>query len=181
MTMLEPWPRERTSQQLLMAAVRSAVYATMYAAPDRSANARQLPAARDAEDKQAAAGVQQVLVLIAEDEESIAEALALIVEDAGFTALLARNGREALELTRQHHPQLIITDLMMPILNGADFIAAVRTDAASQSLAPPPIIVVTAVSAARAAAAGADAIIMKPFDVTKVETAMRRLLPDDHA
>src|SRR5579872_2370 len=53
----------------------------------------------------------QVLVLVAEDEETIAETLALIVEDAGYVALVARDGREALVLSRQHRPHLIITDL----------------------------------------------------------------------
>ena len=174
MTMPEPWLLERTARRPL-AATRSAVYAT----PDRPATARQQPAARDVEDERATPEPGQALVLIAEDEETIAETLALIVEDAGFTALVARNGREALALARQHHPQLIITDLMMPYLNGADLIATVRADAASQGVAPPPVIVVTAVSAARAQEAGADAVVVKPFDVTKIEAAMHRLLPGE--
>lgn len=175
MMMPEPWPPDRTSQRP-MAAARSSVYAT----PDRPANARRQPTSRAVEDERAAPEPGQVVVLIAEDEETIAETLALIVEDAGFTALVARNGREALALARQHHPQLIITDLMMPYLNGADLIATVRADAASQRVAPPPVIVVTAASAARAQEAGADVVVVKPFDVTKIEAAMHRLLPGEH-
>lgn len=120
----------------------------------------------------------QVLVLVAEDEETIAETLALIVEDAGYVALVAHDGREALALSRQHHPHLIITDLMMPYLSGADFIAAVRSDATARGYAPPPVIVVTATSRARAEEAGADAIVTKPFDIAKIEAAMQRLLQE---
>lgn len=172
--MLEAWPAERASRRLMPIA-RSVMYATH----NTPARAGQQPVARDAEDERAAAMAQQVIVLIAEDEETIAETLALIVEDAGFTALVAYNGRDALALARQHHPQLIITDLMMPYLNGTDLIATVRADAAARGLAPPPVIVVTAVSAARAREAGADAVIVKPFDVSKIEAAMHRLLPDE--
>jgi CheY-like chemotaxis protein len=121
----------------------------------------------------------QAVVLIAEDEVTIAETLAMIVEDAGYTPILARDGREALALARQHHPDLIITDLMMPFLNGADLIAAIHGDATAQGAAPPPVVVVTAASRARAEASGATIVIVKPFDVTMIESALRRLLPGD--
>lgn len=156
-----------------------AVYSAGCAMPNGPAKSSRQPEARDAEDERTALETEQVTVLVVEDEESIAETLALIVEDAGFTALVARNGREALTLARQHHPQLIITDLMMPYLDGADLIAGVRADAVSRGAAPPPVIVVTAASRARAEASGADAVIIKPFDVTKIEVAMRRLLPGE--
>ncbi len=122
---------------------------------------------------------ERPIVLIAEDEETIAETLAMIVEDAGYSAIVAHDGREALALTRQHRPQLIITDLMMPYLSGADLIAAVRAEAAAEGQAPPPFVIVTAASRVRAEEAGADAVIAKPFDVTRVEAVIQRLLYDD--
>jgi DNA-binding response OmpR family regulator len=124
------------------------------------------------------AETQQLTVLVAEDEETIAETLAMIVEDAGYLALVARDGREALALARQHRPQLIITDLMMPYLSGAELIAAVHGAAAAQGYVPPPIVVVTAASRVVAQQAGADIVITKPFDVSKIEAAMERLLGD---
>ncbi|MGH2515599.1 MAG: response regulator, partial [Ktedonobacterales bacterium] len=120
----------------------------------------------------------QMFVLVAEDEETIAETLAMIVEDAGYMALVAHDGREALALARQHRPHLIITDLMMPYLTGADLIAAIRNDATTQGYSPPPVLVVTAASRAHAEELGADAVIAKPFDVVKVETVMRQLLEE---
>ena len=122
---------------------------------------------------------RQVIVLVAEDEETIAETLALIVADVGYVAIVARDGREALALARQHRPQLIITDLMMPYMSGADLITSVRADAAAQGHAPPPVVVVTAASRARAEEAGADAVVVKPFDVSRVEAVIHQLLPDD--
>ncbi|HKB46533.1 MAG TPA: response regulator, partial [Ktedonobacterales bacterium] len=49
------------------------------------------------------------LILIAEDEEPIAQAMSFIVEDAGYTPMIATNGRQTLELARAHQPLLIIT------------------------------------------------------------------------
>lgn len=121
----------------------------------------------------------QVVVLIAEDEETIAETLAMIVEDFGYMPLVAHDGREALALAQQQQPDLIITDLMMPYLNGADLIAAVRDDAEEHGVAPPPIMVVTAVSLRRAEEAGADEVVAKPFNIATIEAAIQRLLSGD--
>lgn len=116
------------------------------------------------------------LVLIAEDEEPIAEALALIVADAGYTPLVAVHGKQALELARERRPALIITDLMMPFLSGAQLIEAVRADAALDNHRPPPMILMTAAGMRRALEANADALLKKPFDVREVEELLRRFL-----
>ena len=117
-----------------------------------------------------------VLVLIADDEAPIAETLALMVEEAGYTALLASHGREALELARLHSPSLLITDLMMPYLDGAALIAALRREAAAKGRSVPPIILMTAASGRRAEEAGADATLNKPFDLDEVEELLRQFL-----
>jgi len=118
----------------------------------------------------------QPLVLVVEDEESIAETLAMIVEEVGYTPIIARNGREGLALAQRYHPRLIITDLMMPYVSGAEFIAAARVDANAAGYPFPPVVVVTAASRTRAEMTGADVVITKPFDVLKVEAAIIRLV-----
>lgn len=118
----------------------------------------------------------EVIVLIAEDEETIAETLAMIIEDAGYVPVVAHDGRQALLLARERRPKLIVTDLMMPYISGAELIARVRDLAASEGYPAPPIILVTAASAARAKDAGADAIIPKPFDLARIEAVVRRLI-----
>lgn len=118
------------------------------------------------------------VVLIAEDEETIAESLAMIVEEAGYTAIVALDGRQALMLARSHRPRVILTDLMMPYLSGSDLIASVRRDAAASGEHAPHIALITAASRARAEEAGADVVISKPFDIDRIEDLLHSLLGD---
>lgn len=115
-------------------------------------------------------------VLIAEDEEPIAAALVLIVEDAGYTPLVAVHGREALEMQQARRPALVITDLMMPYLDGTELIAAIRADAEQHAYKRPPIVLMTAAGLRRAQEAGADALLRKPFNIEDVEAVLRRFL-----
>jgi CheY-like chemotaxis protein len=116
------------------------------------------------------------LVLIAEDEEPIAEVVATVVEDAGYTPRLAAHGRRALELARAEQPALLITDLMMPHLSGAELIAALRSDAVASGRNPVPVILMTAAGPAQARAAGADAVLRKPFELRELDALLRRFL-----
>lgn len=115
-------------------------------------------------------------VLIVEDEEPIAEALAMIVEDAGYATVVAAHGKAALERAHMERPSLVFTDLMMPHMNGHDLIAALREIATAQGYAPPPIVVMTAASSLRAQAVGADALLRKPFNLSEVEALLLRFL-----
>lgn len=117
-----------------------------------------------------------LLVLVVEDEEPIAEALALLVLDAGYTPLIASHGRQALELARKRLPALVITDLMMPYLDGAGLITALRADAANAERQAPPIILMTAAGLQRVREVGADAVLSKPFDLDEVEALLARFL-----
>ena len=78
-------------------------------------------------------------VLIVDDESPIAEIVAAIVEDAGYTQIVAAHGREALEIARAERPEFLITDLMMPQLTGADLIATLRADAVAAGRARRPL------------------------------------------
>ena len=117
-----------------------------------------------------------ILVLIAEDEEPIAELLAYVVQDAGYTPLVAFHGRQALELTRERWPALLIADLMMPYLSGADLIAALTAEAAASDRARPPAILVTGAGPRQARATGADAVLYKPFQVADLDALLHRFL-----
>ena len=169
---LHAWAGQRPAPR-----VRYIAAHTRYAMPQTPRDTRR-KAAEDAVETPSIEA-DQVVVLIAEDEETIAETLAMIVEDFGYTPLVAHDGREALALAQQDRPDLIITDLMMPYLNGADLIAAVRGDAEKHGVAPPPIMVVTAVSPMRAEEAGADEVVAKPFNIATIEAAIQRLLRSD--
>ncbi len=119
---------------------------------------------------------EQILILIADDEEPIVELLATFVQDLGYSPLVAQNGQQALDLAHERWPALIITDLMMPVLSGADLILALREEASAQGKLPPPIIVLTAGSSRAARNLPVEAVLLKPFDLQQVERTIRRLL-----
>jgi two-component system, chemotaxis family, chemotaxis protein CheY len=89
---------------------------------------------------------------------------------------VAQNGQEALDLARQHEPALVITDLMMPKMNGADLILALRAEADAQGKASPPIVLLTAGSRRAASQLPVEALLLKPFDLSQLEQVIRRLL-----
>ena len=113
------------------------------------------------------------VVLIVEDEEPIAEALAFLVEDAGYTPAIAFNGAAALELARAQRPDLVITDLMMPRMDGKELIGALR---GIWDSATPPIVLMTAGGSRYSDALGANALLNKPFDISQVEALLRHFL-----
>ena len=107
------------------------------------------------------------------------EMLAFLVQEAGFRPLVASHGKQALELARADPPALVITDLMMPHLNGTKLIAALREDAAVGGYPPPLIILIiliTAAGARTAMASRADAVLAKPFAIAEIEALLRRFL-----
>jgi len=105
-----------------------------------------------------------VKVLIVEDDDAIADALASLIEDAGHVALSARDGRAALEALRAGgRTCAIVLDLTMPQMNGWRFRQEQLRDPA---LATVPVIVCTADSdaEARARELGAAGWVRKPID-----------------
>jgi two-component system, chemotaxis family, chemotaxis protein CheY len=120
--------------------------------------------------------VEPILILIADDEEPIVEMLATFVTDLGYTPLVAQSGKQALDLVREHWPALVITDLMMPLMNGVDLILALRAEATAQRRASPPIVLLTAGSKRAASQVPVDALLLKPFDLSQLELVIHRLL-----
>ena len=120
---------------------------------------------------------QERLVLIVEDDAPIAEALAIIIEDLGYTPLVATDGLTGLELARQRQPRLIFTDLMLPKLSGQELISHLRAEQTAQGKTVPPIVVVTAAGRSQARAAGGDAVIPKPFEMEHAEATLQRVSP----
>lgn len=118
-----------------------------------------------------------LLVLIAEDEEPIALALVDLIEESGYRTLVAHNGKRALELAREYHPALIITDLMMPYLSGREVIAALRAEGDDTERPIPPIILMSAAGQTHTRDTGADAVLPKPFDLEEIEALLHRFLP----
>jgi two-component system, chemotaxis family, chemotaxis protein CheY len=115
-------------------------------------------------------------VLVVEDDDSVALVLADLLEEEGFEVKRANNGRSGLDLLEAFRPQLVLLDLMMPVLDGWGFRAQQRQLA--PDLAQIPVLVLSGARDARAAAAdlGAAGVVAKPFEVDALTATVRRLL-----
>jgi len=109
-------------------------------------------------------------VLVVDDEEPILGILAEVIEEMGHQVLRAMNGREALALIRSAPPDLVLTDVMMPYLNGLDLCRAIKAD---HNTAHIVVLLMSAVPVDRRGDdARADGFIHKPFSLEEVETAV---------
>ena len=111
-------------------------------------------------------------VLIVDDEPHIRLLLEQTLEDLedeGAEILLASNGGEAMAIIKEERPDLVLLDVMMPVMNGFDVCRAVKADAA---LASTHIILLTAkgqaFDRAQGSEVGADRYMTKPFDPDEV-------------
>lgn len=102
-------------------------------------------------------------ILIVEDEESIRILLKLYLVRLSYRIYEARNGLEGLGMAKQFEPHLIITDLMMPVMDGIALVKAIRAD---ERLKATPIIVLTGGpgdTQQHASDAGANTVMNKPI------------------
>lgn len=116
-------------------------------------------------------------VLIAEDSRMQAKILQKRLTDAGHTVRWAENGALALEMARQRRPEIIISDIEMPVATGYDFCKAVKTDPALRSV---PFILLSTLSdpidIIRGLDAGADNYVTKPYEPDYLLGRMQALL-----
>jgi two-component system, OmpR family, KDP operon response regulator KdpE len=118
-------------------------------------------------------------ILVCDDEPQILRALRVILRDAGYEAVTAENGEEALDRAAVKPPAAAILDLMLPDIDGVEVTKRLR------EWSEMPIIVLSAVgeeeAKVRALAAGADDYVTKPFGppelVARLEAVLRRAKP----
>jgi CheY-like chemotaxis protein len=120
-------------------------------------------------------GARSPSILIVEDEPTNQAILQTVVEDfIGARAILAADGREGLAAVEREAPDLIILDLMMPVLDGFAVAQRLKGDPTTAGI---PIIALTAMARQQdeeaALRAGCDAFVAKPFDLDAVEAAIR--------
>jgi DNA-binding response OmpR family regulator len=119
-------------------------------------------------------------VLAVDDDPDLLLVLRSTVEGDGFRAILASNGRMALELIAEDEPDVICLDLMMPVMDGWGVLEELsgRPD-------PPPVIVLSAKTAdadiVRAFELGAIAYVFKPFDPRRLVDTIRSILDETPA
>lgn len=120
-------------------------------------------------------------ILIAEDERDIRELVVFTLEFGGFEVIAATNGQEAVELARQHRPDLILLDVRMPKMSGYEACRLLKAQEETRTI---PVVFLSAkgqeAEIREGLAAGADAYILKPFAPDELIQQIRALL-DRHA
>jgi len=115
-------------------------------------------------------------ILVVEDDPSLRAMLRLIFELAGYEVAEAAHGRAALDLIRGPQlPDIVLTDLMMPVMNGNEFIRRLRSESRTASI---PIVVMSANAEAAEgvqASERADALMSKPFIVANLVELVQSL------
>jgi CheY-like chemotaxis protein len=97
-------------------------------------------------------------VLVVDDEPDMRYLLRVTLEEGGYGVVEAAHGAAALVQVRRSLPQLVVTDWMMPRMNGNELIERLRADESTKAI---PIVIV---SSTRSGQAKADAMLPKPFD-----------------
>ena len=113
-------------------------------------------------------------ILIADDEPNILISLEYLMKREGHEVLLAHDGREALEAIRQHRPDVVLLDVMMPVKSGFDVCQRIR---ANPDWSKVRVVMLTAkgreVEVSKGLALGADDYITKPFATKELLARVR--------
>jgi CheY-like chemotaxis protein len=112
-------------------------------------------------------------VLVVDDDASVRESLEGFLTKAGYDVHLVANGGEALESVKASTPDVIVLDLLMPVMSGFEVLIALR---ANKSWARIPVVVVTADAGHLAARLNVRATLVKPFNMIDVQASIRLAL-----
>ena len=117
-------------------------------------------------------------ILLIEDDPDFLSLMMYLLKDSGHALLIARNGQEGLEKARKEQPDLILTDLMLPKLNGYEICTLLKQDALYQAI---PVILLSATKIddkdeQLAKECGADAYLRKSLSPPALMRAIQDLL-----
>jgi len=118
-----------------------------------------------------------LLILVVDDDPGICLLVNEYLETSGYLAIAAKNGKKALELLEEYQPHLMVTDVIMPELDGYELVRQVRQRPMFRLM---PIVFLTARAAPqeriRSYQLGGDIHIAKPFDLDELSAIIRHLL-----
>ena len=119
-------------------------------------------------------------VLVVEDNDMNMQLVEYLLEEGGFTIMKATSGEEALRVTSEQPPDLILMDIHLPGMDGLSVVKQMKEDARTQRI---PILALTAHAMRgdrdRFLQAGCDGYISKPIDVKSFIPAIQRYLPQN--
>ncbi len=115
-------------------------------------------------------------ILVVDDDPALAEMLTIVLRGEGFDTAVVRDGAKAVDAFREHHPDLVLLDLMLPGMSGLEVCKAIRVDSGV------PVIMLTAktdtVDVVLGLEAGADDYVVKPFKpkelIARIRARLRR-------
>ncbi len=116
-------------------------------------------------------------ILVVEDSPTQAEQIKYLLEDKGYAVMVAANGKEGFEVAKKFRPTIIISDIVMPVMDGYELAEKIKKDKDVRDI---PIIFVTALTdrkdASRKASVVADGYFTKPYDdkylISKIEALL---------
>ena len=118
-----------------------------------------------------------VTILIVDDSNSLRQAFSSILNSLNMKVLLATNGSHAIELLEQHTPDLVITDIIMPEMNGYELCRWLKNNPATQKI---PVLMCSTKSEEFdhywGIKQGADAYLTKPFQSAELIATVQNLL-----
>jgi two-component system alkaline phosphatase synthesis response regulator PhoP len=116
-----------------------------------------------------ARGYMRAKVLIAEDYADVRRMTKLMLEKCGYDVIEAQDGFEAFEQAKQHHPDIILMDIAMPLINGITATRLIRSQHHCENI---PIIAVTAYGKDYPVGSdyGFDDVVAKPVDIEKLDS-----------
>lgn len=116
-------------------------------------------------------------ILVADDDRLTARFLHSLLSEKGYDVAVADDGEQALELVATHRPDLILSDMVMPYVDGMDLLRALRGDARLSRI---PIILLSLKDREEDIVAGleggADDYVVKPFNARELLVRVRKLL-----
>jgi CheY-like chemotaxis protein len=105
-------------------------------------------------------------ILVVDDEEPVVDLLTDMLHEQGHTVIPAYNGRTALQLVNERRPDLVISDVMMPFVDGIQLSRTIREEYDAERL---PIILMSAALPPNLEECGANAFLGKPFDIDRFD------------
>jgi len=120
---------------------------------------------------------EQITILVVEDEAHIRRVLEYNLKLDGFEVYLAEDGATGLKLARENSPDVILLDWLMPVMNGLQVLAELKTDSSTEHI---PVFMLTAKGmlsdVMQAIEMGADDYITKPFNPIQLGKTIREKL-----
>jgi DNA-binding response OmpR family regulator len=118
-----------------------------------------------------------VKVLIADDEEDIKTLVSMYLQSEGYTVLTAYDGLDAISIAERENPDIILLDVMMPVMSGFEVAQQLKANPATKDI---PIIMLSAAAQAdsikKGIESGARDYLVKPFEAAKLDAMIRNIL-----